>query len=158
MATPFSPTCPRCEEKNKPGCKNCVCCGAALVLGVKSKAKEVKNGWSGGSSDPLVVKSEDLRTLLEPLAELNTWNWVADQCRTSFSRLKQSLFNQDCISFGTVDRWLTSMGLHHALKDGSLPVYANPHWTKQAFERYFLRCGDTPPDDVISSWGDQNGC
>lgn len=147
----FKPVCPRCQEKNSNDRVNCLYCGAALVLNVKSKNKKRNAGAYG---DPLVVPSEDLRKLLQPLVDLNSINWLAEQCGSTMTRMKQSLYEQEFISLGVVDRWLTNLGIYHALQDGSIRLCANPSWTRATFENFFLRCGDTPPDDVISNWQD----
>jgi hypothetical protein len=145
----FKPTCPHCQEKNPHDREICLYCGSNM----KSQTNKRKaRGGRYGCKDPLVIRSSELAEFLEPLIEVESADVLALQFNTCSTAIHRALYKQTYVSLSTVDRWLTNAGLSYALSDGTLTAIANPDWTQEQFQRYFLRCGDNPPSDVISEW------
>lgn len=82
--------------------------------------------WWGTQEAIAVVQ---LKTLLQPLVELNGNVWLAKQIGVDESRVR-AVFKQKFITVPVVDKWLTALGLTHALYDSSLTVVSNPYYER----------------------------
>lgn len=93
--------------------KFCPCCGKPLVVTLR-----VANRPYGENE---YVRGEDFKALLQPLIDLDGPGRLAMQLGVNPSRLR-AIVKQERVNLSTVDRWLTQLGLTHALSDGTLRV------------------------------------
>jgi hypothetical protein len=75
--------------------------------------------------DPYAVHGLELLRLLKPLIDMNGNTWVAQQMGVNESTLRRMLTDR-FIELGTADKYLTAIGLSHALSDGTLNIVSNP--------------------------------
>lgn len=104
----------------------------------------------GGMTDPLVVSSEDLRRVLLPIGAAEVRRQVGDDAFAVVDRLLRPESYSQTTALGAADSILTACGLSHCLADGSVPVYRNPYWSRETWEREMRARGVDDPWEIVA--------
>lgn len=104
--------------------------------------------YSKNGMDPLVVRGEDFRRVIEPLIEEDGGNArpLADLIGVDVRALLAVVYHREYINLEKADRWLTKLGLQHLLSNGTLTVVANPRWNQERWIKWMRERGCEPDD------------